>query len=244
MSIFRTTEIPCPACKTPVSFELVHSVNAGRRADLRTAILDRSFQKQPCPACGFAFRVEPQFTYMDLGRGQFFAVWPAENVADWPAHEKRSQQAFDTAFGTAAPPEAQVIGKKLSTRAVFGWAGLNEKLIVAEAGIDDHTLEVAKVGVIRNLDEAPVAGNSELRLLGVEPESLVLGWFRIGSADLAEVVRVPKAILAEIDAAPAAWQALRDDLTAGPFVDYRRLVIGPAETRAPVEEKTTKARKR
>jgi endogenous inhibitor of DNA gyrase (YacG/DUF329 family) len=227
MSIFRTTEIPCPSCQTPVSFELVHSVNAGRRADLRQAILERTFQKQPCPSCGFAFRVEPELTYMDMGRGQFFAVWPGAKVAQWAEHEKRSQEAFDKAYGAAAPPEAQAIGKKLNARAVFGWPGLNEKLIAAEAGIDDHTLELAKVGVIRNLDEAPVAGNAELRLLGVEEENLVLGWIRGGTEDLMEVVTVPKAILAEIDAKPEAWQSLRDDLTGGPFVDYRRLLIGP-----------------
>jgi hypothetical protein len=205
---------------------LVHSVNAGRRADLRAAIIDRSFQKQKCPACGFAFRVEPEFTYMDLGRGQFMAAWPAAYVAQWQEHEKRGLQAFDTAFGSAAPPEARAIGKKLSTRVIFGWTGLREKLIVAEAGIDDHTLELAKIGVIRNLDEAPMGGGSELRFLGLDQESLVLGWFRVGSEDLNEVVRLPKAILAEIDSTPAAWAALRQDINAGPFVDYRRLVIG------------------
>src|SRR5437868_3038879 len=183
MSIFRTAQVPCPSCQTAVSFELVHSVNAGRRADLRNAILNRTFQKEKCPACGVAFRVEPEFTYMDLGRGQFLAVWPAAQVAQWQEHEKRSQQAFDTAFGSAAPPEAQVIGKKLTTRTVFGWTGLREKLIVAEAGVDDHTLELAKIGIIRNLDQAPMDGGSELRFLGFDGDSLVLGWFRVGSED-------------------------------------------------------------
>ena len=35
MSLFLTQELPCPSCRTPVSFELVHSVNADRRPDLR-----------------------------------------------------------------------------------------------------------------------------------------------------------------------------------------------------------------
>ena len=245
MSIFRTTDIPCPSCQTPVSFELVHSVNAGRRPDLRAAILDRSFQKQKCPSCGFAFRVEPEFSYMDLGRGQFMAVWPSAKVAEWQEHETRGQQAFDTAFGSTAPPEAKDIGKKLSPRTVFGWAGLNEKLIAAEAGIDDHTLELAKIGIIRNLDEAPIGGDSELRLLGVEGESLVLGWLPVGSADLTEVLRVPKAVLAEIDSTPEAWQPLRDDLNAGAFVDYRRLLLGaPPAAPAPAPAKAKPARKR
>ena len=105
---------------------------------------------------------------------------------------------------------------------------VHEKLIAAEAGIDDHTIELAKVGVIRNLDQAPVGANSELRLLGVDDANLVLRWFQISSEDLKEVVTVPKTVLTEIDAKPEAWQSLRDDLTAGSFVDYRRLLIGVA----------------
>lgn len=225
MSIFRSNQIKCASCGSPVAFELVHSVNAGRRADLRDAILTRSFQKQPCPTCGFTFRVEPQFSYMDLGRGQFFAVWPATNVAEWPEFEKRSQEAFDKAFGPDAPREAKSVGAKLKPRAVFGWAGLNEKLIAAEAGIDDHTLELAKVGILRNLDEAQVGANVELRLLGIEGDELVFGWFRLGSEELREVVRAPRSVLAEIEATPDQWKALRDDLTKGSFVDYRRLML-------------------
>ena len=226
MSIFRTTDVPCPSCNTPVSFELVHSVNAGRAPHLRASILDRSFQKQPCPACGLAFRVEPEFSYMDMGRSQFFAVWPAARAAEWKDFEKRSQEVFDKSFGSSAPPEARAIGKKLKPRAVFGWAGLNEKLIAADAEIDDETLELAKMGVIRNLDEAPAMANSELRLLGVDAANLVLGWFRVGSEDLSEVVTVDKAVLGEIAASPANWKALREEVSAGLFVDYRRLILG------------------
>ncbi len=223
MSIFRTVEIPCPSCQAAVAFELVHSVNAGRRADLRQAILDRTFQKQPCPSCGFAFRVEPEFTYMDMGRGQFFAVWPSEKVGQWAEQEKRSRKAFETAFGKAAPAEAQAIGRKLTPRAVFGWAGLSEKLVAAEAGIDDYQLEMAKMAVIRTSDALP--GNSELRLLGAEPEKLVLGWIRTGTEDLTEVVNVPRAVLSEIKPESESWKSVRQDLMAGPFVDYRRFSI-------------------
>ena len=80
MSVFTTTQLACPACGTAVTFNLVQSVNAVRRPDLRAAILDRSFQREPCPTCATAFRVEPQFTYLDMGRKQFFAVWPASSL--------------------------------------------------------------------------------------------------------------------------------------------------------------------
>src|SRR5258706_1624846 len=83
MSIFRTIEAHCPACGTPVDFEVVYSVAADRRPDLREAILDGSFQRQPCTSCGKPFRAEPEFSYMDIANGLYIGVWPIEKRAQW-----------------------------------------------------------------------------------------------------------------------------------------------------------------
>jgi hypothetical protein len=69
MSIFTDHSLPCPGCDTPVAYEIVQSVNVDRRPELRTAILDGSFQLKTCPSCGTSFRVEPEFIYMDKKRG-------------------------------------------------------------------------------------------------------------------------------------------------------------------------------
>lgn len=230
MSLFRTLDIPCPSCAAPVSFDLVHSVNADRRPDLRAEILARTFQQKSCAACGHAFRMEPEFSYLDTGRQQFIAVWPASVLPQWAAFEARSRGAFDKAFGSGAPPEARELGQGLRARAVFGWPALNEKIIAAEAGIDDRLLELAKVGVLRHLDDAPVLGDCEFRLLGVEPEQLVLGWIASGTEELSEVIRVPRTALTEIEADPAPWQALREEIggDGALFIDFQRMLL-PAE---------------
>lgn len=228
MSLFRTIEVPCPSCNVPVSFDLVHSVNADRRADLRAAILNRTFQQEKCPSCGFAFRTEPEFTYINLGRNQWIAVWPASKRARWSECERHSQQAYDKGFGQAAPPEAQELAKEVRPRVVFGWAALCEKLIAHDAGIDDVTLELAKLAVARNQDDSPLAGNVELRLLGVEGDHLVLGWLQVGSEELTEVVRVSSDLIKEVEAQAADWKELRDELTSGIFVDMQKLMIPAA----------------
>ena len=104
MSIFRTVEVTCPSCDGMVVFNLVHSVNADRRPDLRDAILNRSFQRQPCPSCGYEFRVEPEFSYMDMRRGQFLAVWPSVGVEEFEAYEERSRKSFEHAYGAVLRP--------------------------------------------------------------------------------------------------------------------------------------------
>ncbi len=222
MSIFRNADVACPSCKTVVHFELVHSVNADRRPDLRQAILDRSFQRQACPACGFVFRMEPEFSYIDVKRGQYIAVWPASRFAEAPDLEEKSRAAFERSFGAQAPSEARAIGKKITARVVFGWAALSEKLIAAAAGIDDRTLELAKLGAIRNLDQAPIGAANEFRLVEARADALMLGWIRTATDQLLDVVSLPRAALAEIEAAPDDWAALREDVGTGLFVDYRK----------------------
>ena len=230
MSILRATDLNCPSCETSVTFDLVHSVNADRRPDLRDAILDRSFQMQPCPACGHTFRVEPEFSYMDMRRGQFLAVWPSDGVDRLADYEARSRVAYELGYGAKAPPEARAIGDLLTPRLVFGWIALNEKLIASEAGVDDVLLELAKLAVIRTSDTVPLGTHHELRLLGVDGTDLVMGWFRVGSEDLDEVVSVSKDLVTEIETDAEKWSAMREELSQGFFVDYRRFFVNEAVT--------------
>jgi len=229
MSLFRTVEVPCPACNVPVSFDLVHSVNADRRADLRQAILDRKFQLEKCPSCSYAFRTEPEFTYLNLKRDQWIAAWPATKRTDWSQLEARSQLGFDNAFGKNAPEAAKDLGQSLRPRMVFGWPALSEKIIAQEAGIDDVTLELAKIAVARTQEDASLTGKLELRLLGIENgEKLLLGWIDVGNEELREVLTVPKEIIAEIEAQSEEWKELRDELSAGIYVDMQKLMVPAA----------------
>jgi hypothetical protein len=224
MSIFRTTNLACPACGGAVAFELVHSVNADRRADLRDAILGATFQEQPCAGCGLRFRVEPEFTYLDLGRNQWIAAWPRSAMTEWRKYEAMARESFDAAFGAEAPASAQEMGRNLKPRITFGWAALREKIFVHGAGLDEVTVELAKAALIRTSPMPPVL-RAELRLLAVEGEELVFGWFDSNTEKGFELNRVNRALLAEIEAAAADWEALRTQLADGLFVDINRLFL-------------------
>jgi hypothetical protein len=223
MSVFTKTTMNCPACGSAVAFDLVHSVNAGRRPDLRAAILDRSFQRQPCPTCGTTFRVEPTFTYLDLPRKQFLGVWPASALGDWQTCEQRTRAAFDKAFGPGSDGEPLAAG--MSARCVLGWLGLNEKLIAHEHGIDDTGLEMAKLATMRVLGDVKLGRDHEFRLVGATDDELVFGWLHTRSEEIDGEFSVPRQILADIEAEPETWAALRADVSGGTFVDYRRALI-------------------
>jgi hypothetical protein len=223
MSVFETTSMACPSCAESVEVELVHSVNAVRRPDLRAAILDRSFQSVDCPGCGTTFRVEPMFTYLDVRRKQFVAALPASEVATWKEAEARAQAAYDQAFGPGSDGEALAEG--MQARCTFGWLGLNEKLIAHEHGIDDVGLELAKMATMRALGDVKVGADREFRLVGATDDELIVGWLRTSSEEIDEELEVPRALLAEIAAEPEAWAKLRADVSGGMFVDYRRALF-------------------
>jgi len=224
MSIFRTETLECQGCGSPVDFELVHSVNVDRAPELRDAILAGTFQLQECPSCGAPMRVEPEFTYMDMQRGQYIGVWPASRRGDWQACAARTRAVFDASLGKDAPGEAREVGAKFEVRVVFGWAALVEKLLAREAGIDDRTLEVAKLAVMRTQSESPLPGKLELRLIAAENGDPIIAWLGGAAADQ-PALKMPRKLISEIDADPAHWQAVRDSVAEGDVVDFQRELL-------------------
>ena len=228
MSLFEEVATHCPACKVEVSYEMVHSVNADRRSELRDAILDRSFQVLTCESCGENFRIEPQFTYIHMVGKQYFSVWPISSIGNWAAMEKRGDQSFLTFYGPASSEAAQQIGREMVRRTVFGWAALREKIVAAAAGIDDVTLELAKVAILRWADGIEENADVEMRLLDVSEDGLLIfGTYDPGSEAEGQQITVPKDLLAEIEADADGWKSLRERLTDSSFVDAQRLQMSP-----------------
>jgi len=225
MSIFQNVKTRCPMCDAEVGFELVHSVNADRRPDLRAAILDRSFQRKACPGCGHSFRMAPEFSYMDVGRKQFIAVYPGDKLPQWAEYERRSQASFAKAYGPGSG--ADQLGAQMRARCVFGWGALNEKLIAADAGIDDRTLELAKIAVLRSVDTMTLGADREFRCVGTTATEFVVGWLRTTTEELDGELAIPRTLLADVEADAKAWAELRAQVVGPMFVDYQRAMLAP-----------------
>jgi CpXC protein len=228
MSLFTSSELACPHCTQPVQFDVCASVNADRRPDLREAILNESFQLATCPHCSGQFRLEPQLNYLDVGRGQWFAAFPHEQVDNWASIEAAAQESFGKAYGPKASAAEREIGDELTVRVVFGWAGLKEKLLAMDAQLSDVHLEQAKLVLMRELDDPPLPIGAELRLVAVSdtPDAeLTIAVLDRNGSEL-ERMDVPREVVTDVAQAPDDWAPLAAQLQSGAFVDVQRLTRG------------------
>ena len=228
MSLIKAVTVNCPSCGEAVEFNAVFSVNADRRPDLRDGIINGTFQREPCPKCNIEFRLDPEMTYVDVGRGQWIAVFPVPKLDQWEELEARTRAVFAKAYGEKASSAAREIGAGLKPRLVFGWSALREKIVAAENGFDDVILELAKTALVRGLDNPPVESGTELRLVAVNGDQLAVAWLNSADESLREILNVPRSLYDEIVADPAGWSALQEILTSGPFVDANRLLLPTA----------------
>ena len=162
MSLFHSASLNCPKCGTTANVERTASVNADRRPDLRDAIKDGTFQAIQCEKCGMPLRLPPHLTYLDVGRGSWILVEPPSLLEQWPEVEDEVFDVYAHAFGDEAPQIAQEIGEGLRPRLVFGWTALREKLICEDLGLDDTTLELLKMAIMRDVQHPPLADQTEL----------------------------------------------------------------------------------
>jgi hypothetical protein len=227
MSLFKETVLDCPSCARSLSFETVHSLNADRRPDLRAAILDSRFQRTSCPHCGARFRLDCDFTLLDVKRGQWIVAAPVAAIAGWEAQETAARAMFSRAYGSEAPDPAREIGAKLKPRVTFGWPALREKLLVADTGLDDVALEAVKATVLRASASIPGRAVSELRLVATDKQDLVLAWQRSYDGAAGPVFSLPRALHDKIAAREEGdgWDAFRAGFEGALFVDLKRELV-------------------
>ena len=225
MSIFHELEVACPACQKSQTIDAVHSVNADRRPDLRAEILSDEFQRTTCTECQKPFRLDPDLTYLDVEHGLWLAVHPFGHLARWQTLEKEAQAAFELSYGASAALAARELGASLDPRLVFGWPAFREKVYANQQGLDDLALELTKTAVLTSGHPAPITARSELRLVDVLENELVMSWIIAETGAVEDTLGVPKDLYDEIAADEAGWAELRADLGSGYFVDMQRLMF-------------------
>ncbi len=222
MSLFTNTGITCQECEHVYTIQAVGSVNADRRPDLRDVILDDTFQENTCPNCGFTFRLEPLFNYLDVGRGEWIMSMPGRQILDYGAIEAEARTLFDDTYGANATGAAREIGDDLNPRLTFGWPAVREKILIDELGLDDVVVEMVKMDLIRRMEEAPMRPGIECRLIAMDEDRMQFRWLNTEDEEAVMGVSVGKELYDVISADNEGWAEIRAMLTAGPFVDMQR----------------------
>lgn len=224
MSVFLPQVVRCGACGESSERAIAVSVNGGRAPNLRAEILAGTFQRFECPSCGEPTPVDPRFTYVDFGAGQFIGVYPARAGVEWKRLEAETLALYDRNLGAHAPPAARAVAPELDVRVVFGLAALREKLVVFEAGLDDVAVELVKLDLVRCQPGLVFHPGADIRLVAVEEP-----WLRFHAsvkhrpdedARLANV-RAPHAAL---DGVPMDSDAARM-IAGAAFRDLGRLLL-------------------
>lgn len=226
MSLFQPVNLTCPSCGKLITMDAVGSVNADRRPDLRDDILNNSFQDTRCASCGKTFRLQPNFNYLDAGRGQWIAGMPANRMPQYLTIEDEVSELFAQSYGNKAPPAAQSVGNDLAVRLTFGWPAIREKLLARQNDLDDVVIEMLKLDLLRRLPSVPLAPGIELRLVGVAETMLNFNWVNTATEEEEGEVLVPRELYDKIAEAPDAWAPVRAELSNGPFVDMQKLYMG------------------
>jgi hypothetical protein len=225
MSTLLQTQLACPTCGAPIHGLVADSVNAGRAAWVRDNILDGSFHRFPCNACGAVYILEKELLYTDFDRRHFVGVFP---VADQPRWQECGQLVLDTfreALFERAAPIVRREAADFAVRVVFGLAELREKLICWELGMADPLLEIVKLTVLDQHPALTADGPVALVLERVEQESMVLApvWqVEVpGRGEVAHLFVHRRAYEQAIESWPAIAEAHRG-LAEGPYVNLQR----------------------
>lgn len=158
MSITAVREVTC-RCGAPVRVFVATSVNAERHPHMRDAILRRTFHVFECGACRQPLAIDKELLYIDLGRREFYGVFPLGAARDPAPCARQIAEAYETALGPGTGAAGQGLADGMRVRLCFGLEELREKIVARAAGLSDLALELLKADVL--------AANPELAGLSV-----------------------------------------------------------------------------
>jgi hypothetical protein len=218
VSSWRDREIECPHCDVHQTVQVAIGLDITRLPDVKNAILDGEFHRFDCTSCGKRIEVRIPLIYTDFERGHWIEVRPDDEIAQWAELAPAAVAIFERAVVHGAPILRRRV-ETFTTRLVFGYAELREKVLLFEAGIDDRAVECLKLLAIRT-DPSRFGFRDRLLVHGIEGAELEIARHR-GN----EVVEgfTLRATAEDLAAARTATGAIDPPFT-DPFVSINRAI--------------------
>lgn len=228
MSVYQSRALTCPHCQHVATWSVAVSLNAARAAPQRQQILDGTFQRFTCSACGEMFRADGPLIYIDFDAKLWIGVFPTPWEAAWWEHEEEPLGVFQRYMIERCPPLVRSWAPGFEVRSVFGLERLREKLVAHGAGIDDRVLEAYKLDLLRGLGPYELAPSARPRLRELGPDGAMFHVPRPepGAPHRFALVRVARAEIARVAAArEGEWASTIAAVSAGPYVDLGRIFV-------------------
>lgn len=218
MSTLTPVESRCKTCREPVHGEVVQVANFDRRNDLRQQVLDGSFNRRVCAACGHQVVVKRTVATFDFGRQSWIYCYPSWAEKHWKDLAKATDAAFRRNMVLSAPPSLRGWSTAMHVRVVFGYDALREQMLLQDYGLDPLAVEYAKVALLAGDVKRAM---HRLLLWRVESDG-ALTWLATSATEAITRTTSPSILDAE---RPAELPA--SDLQSDAFVSYRRWVVSP-----------------
>lgn len=226
MSVYEDRVLTCPHCGDQAPRSVAVSLDGARAAPQRQAILDGTFQRLTCAACGASFRADGPLIYLDFDAKLWLSVFPTSWETTWWDHEDEPQAVFQRYMIDHCPPLVRSWAPGFTVRAVFGLDRLREKLVAHDAGIDDRVLEAYKLDLLRGMGPYELGPGARPRLREASTTEAVFHVPRPtpDAPDRGAIVRIARAELEAVAAGrDGAWAATIEAVSAGPYVDLGRI---------------------
>ena len=132
MSTQMNKDVSCPHCGAAVKTQMWPGIDAQENPELRTHVLDETLFDWKCPACGY----EAQFVYPCLyhDKDQKYMIYIVPNGNDCTLQSVDVGETFPQLNG-------------MVKRVVTSLAGLKEKILIFEAGLNDYAVELVKLAL-------------------------------------------------------------------------------------------------
>ncbi len=221
MSTWSERAIACPACAGSVRARIAMGAHIGRLPQVRDAVLARTFHRFACP-CGASLAVDASFEYTDFDRKQLFLVGRVAERGAWRDFEGYVNGALQRILELGSP-HASAFVHGLTPRVVFGVEGLREKLVLADAALDDAVVECLKVRAVAN---DPSLDTGRIVVDAVLPgDALACLWFP-GDGCAPRAMELPAGWVNTALDDRASLEARFPELFGGRYVDMDRLRSG------------------
>lgn len=224
-------------CGALYSVDVARGPLISLRPAVRQQLLDGTFHRFFCRACGMTTMLDTLLSFVDVSRRLWLTVAPSTGLpwrAQWLAVARASFEATPARASFAPTPAedapALIEGwegwdQAPTRRLLFGLAPLREALVAADAELDDRVLELLKIQLVRDLrDRFSAAAYFHL----VAATSTTLTFERTHPDGLIRKLAVPRALHDALAEDPDLPRLIDLAFPDGLLIDHRALLVPEA----------------